>query len=189
LDERFLVKRVLKGEEKAKLEFYQTYQQKLYSFCVYFMGSNDPEIEDILQEVFLTAFQKLGQFEFRSSLNTWLTQICIHKCYRHFRKRGRMVVQEEEDLETRLQAKALEASDQAALDLDRKAKKEMIERALAKMGDPCKRLLQLRMKEDASYLQMARSLKLPMGTIMSRLARCTAALKELVGQMLEEGSK
>jgi len=189
LDERLLVKRVLKGEEKAKLEFYQLYHQKLYSFCVYFMGSNDPEIEDILQEVFLTAFQKLGQFEFRSSLNTWLTQICIHKCYRHFRKRGRMVVQVEQDLETRLQGRALEASDQAALDQEQNVKKKWVEKALENMGEPCKRLLQLRMKEDASYMEMARTLKVPVGTIMSRLARCTAALKELVARMLEEGTK
>ena len=66
MDERALVGRILKGEEKAKTEFYRAYEQKLYSFCVYFMGSNDPEIEDILQEAFLAAFQKLGQFEFRS---------------------------------------------------------------------------------------------------------------------------
>jgi DNA-directed RNA polymerase specialized sigma24 family protein len=57
------------------------------------------------------------------------------------------------------------------------------------MGDPCKRLLELRMKEDASYIDMARKLKVPMGTIMSRLARCTAALKELVERLMEEGLK
>ena len=189
MDEQLLVKRILKGEEKAKLELYKLYQQKLYSFCVYFMGSNDPEIEDILQEVFLTAFQSLGQFEFRSSLNTWLTQICIHKCYRFYRKKGRMVVQAEEDLETRLQSRALEASDRAVGEMDKKAKLEIIDRALENMGDPCKRLLELRMKEDASYIDMARKLKVPMGTIMSRLARCTAALKELVERLMEEGLK
>jgi RNA polymerase sigma-70 factor (ECF subfamily) len=187
LDERLLVKRVLKGEEKAKFEFYGLYQHKLYCFCVYFMGSNDPEIEDILQEVFLTAFQKLGQFEFRSGLNTWLTQICIRKCYRYFRKRGRMVVREEEALEAGLRLRALEASDQAAFDEEQNSKKKCLEKALDMMGEPCKRLLQLRMKEDASYIEMARMLKVPMGTIMSRLARCTSSLKELVERMLEEG--
>ena len=189
MDERLLVRRVLAGDEKAKREFYELHQSKLYSFCVYFVGANDPEIEDILQEVFLTAFQKLGQFEFRSSLNTWLTQICIHKCYRLFRKRGRVVVQVEEDLEIRLQGKALEVSEKANRDLDRKAKMETIDKALENMGDPCKRMLQMRMKEEASYIDMARTLKIPVGTIMSRLARCTASLKELVGRMLEEGSR
>ncbi|MGH7739819.1 MAG: RNA polymerase sigma factor, partial [bacterium] len=71
MDERELVNRVLRGDEKARVEFYRAYQQKLYSFCVYTLGTNDPEIEDILQEVFLVAFQKLAGFEFRSSLDTW----------------------------------------------------------------------------------------------------------------------
>src|SRR5581483_2129740 len=99
LDERQLVERVLKGDEDAKTLFYQTYRQKLYSFCVYFMGANDPEIEDILQEAFLSVYQKLPQFEFRSRLDTWLTQICIHRCYRYFRKRGKMAAQAQDDLE------------------------------------------------------------------------------------------
>lgn len=187
MDERQLVGRVLQGDEKAKTEFYRAYQQKLYSFCVYFLGANDPEIEDILQEVFLAAFQKLSQFEFRSALDTWLTQICIHQCYRFFRKRGRMVAQAEEDLEIRLRSQALEKADQAARQDERKNKLEILDRALAKTGENCRRILELRGKQGASYIEIARALKVPMGTVMSRLARCTTALKEIVERMLEEG--
>lgn len=188
MDERKLVERILKGDEKAKTEFYRAHQQKLYSFCVYFMGANDPEIEDILQEAFLAAFQKLGQFEFRSTLDTWLTQICIHQCYRHFRKRGRMVAQAEEDLEERLKPRALEAADQADRDKERKVRMETVDRALESMGEPCKKMLQLRIKESASYIEIARAVKVPIGTVMSRLARCTAGLKEKVEKMLGEGT-
>ncbi len=187
MDEQELVERILKGDERAKTEFYHAYQQKLYSFCVYFMGANDPEIEDILQEAFLAAYQKLGQFEFRSSLDTWLTQICIHQCYRHFRKRGRMVAQAEEDLEERLKPRAIEAAEQADRDKLRKARMETMDRALGSMGEPCKKMLQLRIKESASYIEIARVVKVPIGTVMSRLARCTAGLKEMVEKMLEEG--
>lgn len=189
MDERELVGQILRGDEKAKTKFYRAYQQKLYSFCVYFMGSNDPEIEDILQEAFLAAFQKLGQFEFRSSLDTWLTQICIHQCYRHFRKRGRTVAQAEEHLEQRLKPRAMEAADKAERETDRKHKMETIDRALENMGEPCKQMLRLRVKEGASYIEIARSLKVPIGTVMSRLARCTATLKERVEGMMEEGKK
>jgi RNA polymerase sigma-70 factor (ECF subfamily) len=188
LDERQLVGRILKGDERAKAEFYRAYQQKLYSFCVYFLGSNDPEIEDILQEVFLGAFQKLPGFEFRSSLDTWLTQICIHQCYRFFRRRGKMVAQEEEILEARLESRALEAADQADRDRDRNRRVEIIGSALEKMGDNCRKILELR-KNDTSYIEMARMLKIPIGTVMSRLARCTSELKEMVGRIIQEGPK
>jgi RNA polymerase sigma-70 factor (ECF subfamily) len=189
LDERALVEKVLKGEERAKYDFYQAYKQKLYSFCVYTLGSNDPEIEDILQEVFLAAFQKLSQFEFRSSLDTWLTQICLHKCYRRFRRRGRLYHQAEEELEGLMQSKALEAAAKAEKEKEQKAKLEIVDKALARMGDPCRRILELRSKEDASYVEISQALKVPLGTVMSRLARCTAALKEQVEKLLKEGLK
>jgi RNA polymerase sigma-70 factor (ECF subfamily) len=189
LDERKLVKQVLQGDERAKVDLYQAHKQKLYSFCVYMMGTNDPEIEDILQEVFLTAFQKLSQFEFRSSLNTWLTQICIHQCYRHFRRKGRLVAQEQESLEGLLLAKAVESADEHSRGEEQKEKTEIVRSALEKMGAPCRQILELRSQAGASYIEIARVLKVPMGTVMSRLARCTADLKELVKRTIDEGWK
>ena len=189
MDERKLVEKVLKGDERAKFELYQAHRQKLYSFCVYLMGTNDPEIEDILQEVFLTAFQKLSQFEFRSSLNTWLTQICLHQCYRYFRRRGKLVAQEQESLEALLRDRAVESADQKVNAEDRSEKTEILRRAVEQMGGPCRQILDLRSRAGASYIEIARALKVPMGTVMSRLARCTADLKELVKRMADEGWK
>jgi RNA polymerase sigma-70 factor (ECF subfamily) len=189
LDERQLVERILQGDEKAKTELFMAYRQKLYSFCVYILGAPDPEIEDILQEAFLAGFQNLSRFEFRSSLDTWLTQICIHKCYRHLRKRSRMVAQEDSELENLLSPLAMERSERAAQAGEQKEKLEIVRRALEKMGGPCREILEMRNKKEASYIEMARMLKVPVGTVMSRLARCTAALKEEVKRLLKEGSK
>jgi len=189
LDERKLVEKVLKGDERAKFDLYQAHRQKLYSFCVYMMGKNDSEIEDILQEVFLTAFQKLSQFEFRSSLNTWLTQICIHQCYRQFRRKSRLVAQEQESLEGLLRVRAMETADQHSRIEDRKEETEIVRNAVEKMGGPCRQILELRSKSGASYIEIARVLKVPIGTVMSRLARCTADLRELVKRMIDEGWK
>jgi RNA polymerase sigma-70 factor (ECF subfamily) len=184
-----LVERVLKGDEAARTEFYQAYRQKLYSFCVYFMGANDPEIEDILQEAFLIAYQKLPQFEFRSNLDTWLTQICIHKCYRHFRKRSRVTAQAQEDMEGLLRSRAMEVAEQADRSREKKERLQIVEKALEGTGEPCRRILELRVKDAASYIEIGRKLKIPMGTVMSRLARCTAILKAEVGRILAEGKK
>lgn len=189
LDERKLVERVLKGDERARTEFYQAYRQKLYSFCVYFMGANDPEIDDILQEAFIAAYQKLPQFEFRSSLDTWLTQICIHKCYRHFRQRSRTAAQAQEDLEGMLKTRAVEAADQAERSREKKERLVLVDKALSVIGEPCRTILELRTKKEASYIEIGRKLKVPLGTVMSRLARCTAALKAEVERLLQEGTK
>lgn len=186
MNERELVARILEGDEGATAEFYRLHQQKLYSFCVYFLGANDPEIEDILQEVFLTAFQKLSQFEFRSSLDTWLTQICIHQCYRQFRKRSRLVAREDEDLESLLSPKAVEVARGLDGAKDQKEKWDLVAQGLARMGGECRKILEMRHQKGASYLEIARRLKIPMGTVMSRLARCTAGLKREVEKILKK---
>jgi len=54
------------------------------------------------------------------------------------------------------------------------------------MGDPCRSLLRLRDEEEESYSSIAETLKVPIGTVMSRLARCKEALKKLVLSALEE---
>ncbi|HET9869532.1 MAG TPA: sigma-70 family RNA polymerase sigma factor [bacterium] len=189
LDERKLVRRVLRGDERARAEFYRAYQRKLYGFCVYTLGANDPEIDDILQETFLAAFTKLPGFEFRSSLDTWLTQICIHKCYRHFRKRSRMVAQADEDLEGLLAPRAREAAQDARRAEEKAGQRALVARAMPLLGEACRRILDLRSREGASYIEIGRRLKVPLGTVMSRLARCTQTLRELVERLLREEGK
>jgi RNA polymerase sigma-70 factor (ECF subfamily) len=189
LDERQLVRRVLEGDERARMEFYRAYEQKLYSFCVYTLGHNDPEIEDILQEVFLVAFEKLRGFEFRSSLDTWLTQICIHKCYRYFRKRSRLVSQADEDLEKLLHSRALEKADQAERSREQEERRKIFRQAMDRMGERCRKILEMRTQVGASYIEIGRRMKIPIGTVMSRLARCTQTLKGEVERLLKEGRK
>ncbi len=50
----------------------------------------------------MIAFKKLPEFEFRSALGTWLTQIAINLCYNRYRTSARMVVREEGNLESLL---------------------------------------------------------------------------------------
>ena len=53
------------------------------------------------------------------------------------------------------------------------------------MGEPCRGLLNLRDSQGKSYALISETLKVPMGTVMSRLARCRETLKQMVLQALE----
>ncbi len=182
MEERELVQKILQGDEKAKTEFFVTHREKLYRTCVYLLGYQDPEAEDVVQEVFITAFEKLPEFQFRSSLLTWLTQICIFKCHNRFRQRAKLVNQEHAELDVLLQSKALERQD--AKDQE-KEKRRIIERCLERIGKECREIIEQRELQEKSYIEVGKALKIPLGTVMSRLSRCKKALRILIKENFE----
>ncbi|WP_409299819.1 RNA polymerase sigma factor [Peribacillus sp. SCS-155] len=65
-------------------QWYETYHQDTYNFLVYYIGSRD--VEDLVQEVFIKAFQKLEKYESRSEPKTWLLAISRNVAIDFFRK-------------------------------------------------------------------------------------------------------
>ncbi len=187
LDERELVQKILGGDEKAKASFFVTYRERLYRDSVYLLGYRDPEAEDIVQETFITAFEKLPQFEFRSSLATWLTQICIFKCHNRYRQRAKVASREHAELDLLLQTAAIERQDAGDREGEKQHKLRIIDKCLENIGPECREIIRLRELREQSYLEIGQALKIPLGTVMSRLSRCKRALKVLVEQYLKEG--
>lgn len=189
MDERELVENILQGDEKAKERFYVTYRERLYRDCVYLLGYLDPEAEDVLQETFITAFEKLPQFEFRSSLSTWLTQICIFKCHNRYRQRAKTVNLEHSEIEILLQSASVDRQARRDREMDQQQKMRIIRKCLESMGPECREILQLRELQEKSYIEIGKALKIPLGTVMSRLSRCKRNLKTIVEQFVKEGRK
>ena len=187
MEERDLVQKILQGDEQAKTQFYIQYRERLYKDCVYLLGYRDPEAEDVVQEAFIIAFKKLPEFEFRSALSTWLTQICIYLCYNRYRKRAKTVAQEQSELEKLLSRASMEGEERKGQDEERAAKLRLIEKGLEKIGPDCREIVLLRDKEEKTYIEIGKLMKIPLGTVMSRLSRCKKALKLIVEQLLREG--
>jgi RNA polymerase sigma-70 factor (ECF subfamily) len=187
LEERDLVQKILQGDEQAKTQFYVQYRERLYKDCVFLLGYRDPEAEDVVQEAFMVAFKKLPEFEFRSTLSTWLTQICIYLCYNRYRARAKTVVHEQDELERLLGRRSVEGDGRKDQDEERAVKLQLIDRGLEKIGEECRQIVVLRDKEEKTYIEIGKIMKIPLGTVMSRLSRCKKALKVIVQQMMGEG--
>jgi RNA polymerase sigma factor (sigma-70 family) len=180
LEERELVKKILKGDKEAQGAFYSENAKRLYPVCVHFLGYQDPEAEDIVQETFIIAFRKLKEFEHRSSLYTWLCHITVNLCHERLRGRKKVLASLEEDLERFTQARADTLAKQKQDEKEVKARLEMVERLMQTMSEKCRRIIELRDRKGESYINLARVLKIPPGTVMSQLARCRQALKQLL---------
>ena len=85
-DEAELVRRVLAGERAAMDEFFAVHFRPLYEFAHFRLGAQPAEVEDVVQDTFVVAFENLGRFDGRSSIQTWLAGIAKNKIRARRRK-------------------------------------------------------------------------------------------------------
>jgi len=78
MKENILVKKLIKEDKKALYLFYKLYHKKLYFFIKQKIN-NKKDIEEVLQDTFISALDSLPLFKFRSSLFTWLCSIARHE--------------------------------------------------------------------------------------------------------------
>jgi len=81
-----LIAESIKGSNKARYQLYQLYSKAMFNVC-YRMMNNREDAEDMLQEAFVLAFQKLETFRNESGFGTWLKTITVHTCINSLNKR------------------------------------------------------------------------------------------------------
>lgn len=180
MDDRTLVQGLLQKDGPSERFFFHTYRPKLHRIATFILGYNDPEAEDVVQEAFLAALQDLPKFQFHCDFYHWLRRILVYRCYDRIRRRKRQVVNLNEQLEELTVPAALEKADKKAEEGRRQDLLEVLETAREGMGERCRELLDLRDRQEKSYVELSKHFKVAIGTIMSRLARCKEELRKRV---------
>src|SRR6202789_4078678 len=85
-DEAALVRRVQARDDLAFRELVERYQAKIFSI-IYGILRNHNDAEDIAQQVFSKIYFSIRNFDFRSSLLTWIYKITVNECYDYLRKK------------------------------------------------------------------------------------------------------
>jgi RNA polymerase sigma-70 factor (ECF subfamily) len=81
-----LIAESIGGSNRARYQLYQLYSKAMFNVC-YRMMNNREDAEDMLQEAFVQAFQKLDSFRNESSFGSWMKTITIHTCINALNKR------------------------------------------------------------------------------------------------------
>lgn len=76
--EQELIARCRQNDKKAQVEVYKKYSKAMYNTALRIVKEK-AEAEDVMQEAFLDAFDKIGQFQFRSTFGAWLKRIVVNK--------------------------------------------------------------------------------------------------------------
>src|SRR3974377_2022428 len=92
-----LVRRAQSGDQAAFREIVDRYQAKVFSI-VHGIVRQRNDVEDIAQQVFAKVYLSLKNFDFRSSLITWIYKITVNECFDYLRKRKERKLVYESDL-------------------------------------------------------------------------------------------
>jgi RNA polymerase sigma factor (sigma-70 family) len=79
-----IIERCRKGEVSAQFILYKEYSKAMYNIAIRFLN-NKMDAEDILQESFVSAFEKLGELVSNNAFGSWLKRIVINNCITHIR--------------------------------------------------------------------------------------------------------
>jgi RNA polymerase sigma-70 factor, ECF subfamily len=143
------------------------------------LARSSADADDIVQEAVLRAYR--GFDELRSSdIKGWLLTIvrnCHATAYRQAQRRATVALPEDSDDQEAYAMVATEPGPESATLL--KDDERAFEELMARLSEEHREVLALRELEEMSYREIAAVTRLPIGTVMSRLARARAALKEL----------
>jgi RNA polymerase sigma-70 factor (ECF subfamily) len=175
-----LVERCLGGEETAWEDLVKGHTRRVFGICYRFTGS-DGEAQDITQEVFLRVFQSLKSFRSgEGSFAVWLTRLTRNLLIDHYR-RGKMQ-RATESIEDQLPVLEGKSGTDARPDsrIEGREASEILQKALQKLSPDLREAVILRDLEELEYREIAEILKVPEGTVKSRLNRGRAELTRVL---------
>lgn len=185
---RALVERLQAGDQAAFRELYDRYHRRVFAVAVGVV-KNPEDANDVVQNAFIKVHKHIAKFQGNSSFYTWLYRITMNLAIDHIRKRRNVT-----DFDERFKR------DDAAGDgtlvprvmdenpsktVRRKELTGRIQEALDQLPEYHRAVIVLREIEGMSYEEMADSLDVPKGTIMSRLFHARKKMQEMLSSYVE----
>jgi RNA polymerase sigma-70 factor (ECF subfamily) len=175
-----LTKLAASGNISAFELLYERYHRRTYSLCLR-MTSNQTEAEDLTQEVFIQLFRKIGSFRGDSAFSTWLHRLTVNQVLMHFRKRSFKNEKTSEDGEI---------PEQVVPGTENQLKMPVIDRialtkAVAQLPPGYRSVFLLHDVEGYEHEEVARLMKISVGTSKSQLHKARLKLRGLLIKQTE----
>lgn len=186
MTENDLINRCKKGSREAFNELVLKYQTRVINIA-YGMLSDREDALDAAQETFVRVYKNIESFKEQSSLTTWIYRITSNVCADILRKRqkGSNIISlnklSDDNKETDIKDDAPTPEDSAELSERQRAVRE----AIARLGDEYRTVITLCDMEGLSYDEIAAILKIPSGTVKSRINRARNSLKKILMEKRE----
>jgi RNA polymerase sigma-70 factor, ECF subfamily len=173
-----LVRRAQSGDEAAFRQIVEHYQSKVFSI-IHGIVRQRNDVEDIAQQVFAKVYFSLRNFDFRSSLITWIYKITVNECFDYLRKKKVRKLVYESDLsedEVRRVENTEPSVDRTTPADESLARHDYVLKLLARVSEEERNLLMLKEVEGHSVEELAEMTGMNENTIKVKLFRARQKL-------------
>jgi RNA polymerase sigma-70 factor (ECF subfamily) len=179
-----LIQRCLQGDQAAWETIVRQHWRKVFNVAYKFVGKHD-QAEDLTQEIFLKVFKSLETFDRRANFQTWLISVSRNLCIDHYRSVRKERETINRDVDTSDIAPAAPDPGPIAA-LEQRDRVMLLRQALAALPETLRTAVLLRDIQELSYQEIADQLKLPEGTVKSRINRGRTELARQIRKLRGE---
>ncbi len=178
MDEQYIAQLVYNlqcGDQQAFEELYNQTNKMVYFICKNLLN-NEEDAKDVMQDVYITAYYKIGQLNDQSKFQEWINQIAVNKCKNHLAKNKPVLMAPEEFNDTILEENELFLPEEYIIE---KEKRKIIMNIMRKsLSDIQYNTVILYYFNGLSVYEIADIMECPPGTVTYRLSVARAKIKE-----------
>lgn len=178
LEDDVLVKEAIGGQKKAYDKLVDKYQRALH-FHILKMVKNKEQVNDLVQETFVKAFENLNTYNTNYAFSTWLYRIATNHTIDYLRKKKLQTLSIDEPVKTRDGDMKMQLPDDTARtdrNIISKQRQQIVREAIEDLPEKYRRVIEMRHMEEKSYQEIADVLDLPLGTVKAHIFRARELL-------------
>jgi RNA polymerase sigma-70 factor (ECF subfamily) len=179
-----IIERCLNGDQGAWESIVRLYRRKVFNVAYKFVGSHD-QAEDLTQDIFLKLFKSLDTFDRRANFQTWLISVSRNLCIDHYRsvRKERETINRDVDPADH---PPVSTDTRADVQLEQRDRVRLLRLALDKLAPTLRTAVMLRDIQELSYQEIATKLRLPEGTVKSRINRGRTELARQIQKLRDQ---
>ncbi|HEX9614918.1 MAG TPA: sigma-70 family RNA polymerase sigma factor [Bacteroidota bacterium] len=173
-----LIQQALTGDQSAFTRLRQKYHEAIYNL-IYRMIREKDEVADLTQEAFIKAFASLSTFNDEYAFSTWLYKIATNNCIDHIRRKKLQTFSIDKPIESKESDFSFELPDstyEPDQDMIARQRKKLLDDAINSLPAKYRQVILMRHQEELEYQEIAKILKLPLGTVKAHIFRAREML-------------
>lgn len=175
MDDQQLVEKVIDGDKQAFSQLIKKYQ-RLVASVVFKLINDQRDREELVQDIFVKIYQKIGEFRFNSKLSTWIATISYREAISVLRKKKKVIEDDFENVNFGQNTDHFGNQDRS----------EFIKGVIDTLPHNYAVILTLYHIEGFNYSEIVEIMEMPEGTVKNYLFRARKKLKDLLIPYLEK---